>query len=142
MLRSWLAVGCGVVVAAVSLAAGYQWAASPATYRAAVSEVLAQRQVSYTDLDIHEICLPDPSCIVRDSTRTYQAVTVYRDTVSYGQITCYDQGSDCYLDLATLGIVRVPLHDLRGVRMLPKPLVRVAEHILAHLRAIVERVQP
>jgi len=35
-----------------------------------------------------------------------------------------------------LGIVREPLRDLRGVRMLPKPLVRVAEYIVAHLRAL------
>jgi hypothetical protein len=32
MLRSWLASGLGVVVAVVTLAGGYQWAASPATY--------------------------------------------------------------------------------------------------------------
>jgi hypothetical protein len=142
MLRSWLALGLGVMVAAVTLAAGYQLVASPATYRQAVTEVLAQHQVAYTDLDIREICLPDPSCIIRDSTPTYQAVTVYRDSVSYGQITCYDQGGDCYLDLVALGIRRAPLRDLRGVRMLPKPLVQVAEHILAHMRAMVRRSQP
>jgi hypothetical protein len=67
---------------------------------------------------------------------------VYRDTVSYGRVTCYDQRGDCYLDLATLGIVREPLHDLRGVRFLPKPLTRVAERILANMRATVRRVQP
>ena len=53
--------------------------------------MLAQRQVAYTDLDVHEICLPDPSCVVRDSTQTYHAVMVYCDIVSYGQVTCYDQ---------------------------------------------------
>jgi hypothetical protein len=142
VLRSWLALGLGVVVAAVALAGGYQWAASPTTYREAAQEVLAQRQIAYIDLDVREICVPDPSCIIRDSTRTYHAVMVYRDTVSYGRVTCYDQGGDCYLDLATFGIVRAPLRDLRGVRMLPKPLVRVAQHILAHMRAMVRHAQP
>src|SRR5262245_7702640 len=140
MLRSWLAVGLGVVGAAVTVAAGYQVAASPATYREAVAEVLAQRQVAYAQLEIHEISPPDSNWIMRGSSLTYHAVMVYRDSVSYGRVTCYDEGSDCYLDLATLGIVRVPLLDLR-VRLLPKPLVRVAEHILAHVRAIIQRVQ-
>jgi len=124
---------------AVTIAAGYQLATRPATYREAVAEGLAQHEIVYTRLEIYEICLPDPSCILGDSSRTYQAVTVYRDTVSPGRVTCYDQRGDCYLDLVTLGIVRVPLHDLRGVRMLPKPLMRVAEHILAHVRALAPR---
>jgi hypothetical protein len=126
----------------VSVAAGYQVATCPATYREAVIEVLAQREVAYIDLEVRENCLPDPSCIIRDSTRTYDAVMVYRDTINYGQVACYDQRGDCYLDLASLGIVREPLRDLRGVRMLPKPLVRVTEHILAHLRALGRRTQP
>jgi hypothetical protein len=142
MLRSWLPLGLGVVVAAVTLAGGYQVAVSPATYRQAVIEVLAQRQIAYIDLDVREICIPDPSCIIRDSTRTYHAVKVYSDTVCSGRVTCYDQRGDCYLDLASLGIVRAPLRDLRGVRLLPKPLVQVAEHILAHIRAMLRRVQP
>jgi hypothetical protein len=142
MLRSWLALGLGVVVATVTLAAGYQVAASPTTYDQAVTEVLVQRQIAYIDLDIRQICVPDPTCIIGDSTRTYHAVMVYHDTVSYGRVTCYDQRGDCYLDLATLGIVREPLRDLRGVRMLPKPLVRVAEYILAHMRAMIRRSQP
>ena len=65
-----------------------------------MSEVLAQRQVAYTGVEVREICLPDPSCFIHDSTRTYHAVMVYRDTVSYGRVTCYDQRGDCYLDLA------------------------------------------
>ena len=142
MLRSWLALGLGVVVAAVTLAAGYHVAASTATYREAVTEVLTQRQIAYTDLDIREICLPDPTCIIRDSTRTYHAVMVHHDSVSYGRVTCYDQGGDCYLDLASLGIVREPLRDLRGVRLLPKPRVRISEYILAHMRALIRRAQP
>ena len=141
MLRSWLALGLGVVVAAVTLAAGYQWALSPATYRQAVIEILAQHQVAYTDLDVREICLPDPGCIIRDSTRTYLTVRVYRDTVNYGRLTCYDQRGDCYFDLVALDIVRMPLRDLRGVRLLPKPLVQVVEHILAHMRALARRIQ-
>ena len=36
-------------------------------------------------------------------------------------------GGDCYLNLATLGIVRAPLRSLRGVHVLPNPLVRLAE---------------
>lgn len=66
---------------------------------------------------------------------------VYRDTVGYGRVTCYDQRGDCYLNLATLGIVRAPLRDMRGMRMLPKPLVRVTDYILAHLPALGRRVQ-
>jgi hypothetical protein len=142
MLRRSLILGGAAGVAAVTLAAGYQVAASPATYDQAVTEVLVQRQIAYIDLDVREICVPDPTCIIRDSTRTYHAVIVYHDTVSHGRVTCYDQRGDCYLDLATLGIVREPLRDLRGVRVLPKPLVRVAEHILAHMRALGRRVQP
>jgi hypothetical protein len=90
MLRNWLALGVGVVVAALTLAAGYQVAASPTTYREAVSEVLIQRQVAYTNLDVHEICLPDPNWIIRDSTRTYHAVMVDHNIASYGRVTCYD----------------------------------------------------
>ena len=75
-----------------------------ATYREAVIVVLAQRQVADTDVDAREICLPVPSCIIRDSTRTYHAVMVCRDIVSYGRATCYDQRGDCYLGLATFGI--------------------------------------
>jgi hypothetical protein len=41
MLRRWLALGFGLVVAAVTLTAGYQWAASLATYCAAMIELLA-----------------------------------------------------------------------------------------------------
>jgi hypothetical protein len=142
ILRSWLALGLGVVVAAVTIAAGYQVAASPATYDQAVAEVLAQRQIVHTRLEVREICLPDPKCIIRDNTRTYHAVMIYHDTVSYGRVTCYDQRGNCYLDLATLGIVRAPLRDLRGVRVLPKPLVRVVEHVLARIQALVRRIQP
>jgi hypothetical protein len=135
MLRNWVAVGLGVVVAAVTFVGGYQWKTCPATYREAVIEVLAHREITYTDLDIREQCVSHPhyrsSCI-----RTYHAVRVYRDTLSSGWVTCHEQRGDCYLDLATLGIVREPLRDLRGVRMLPKPLVRVAEYILAHMRAL------
>jgi hypothetical protein len=146
MLRSWLALGVGVGVVAVMLATAYEVAASPATYRQAVSEVLAQRQVAYTDLDVHEICLPDPHCFIGDSTRTFSTVvigrvTVYGAEVYHGQLTCYDRRGDCYLDLPALGIVREPLRDLRGVRVLPKPLVRLTEHILAHIRALVRRAQ-
>jgi hypothetical protein len=122
---------------------GYEWGARPATYREAVIEVLNQRQVAYNRLEIHERCLPDPNCIiVSDSSRTHLTVSVYHDSISTGRVTCYDQRGDCYLDLASLGIVRAPLRDLRGVRVLPKPLVRVAEHILAHMRALGRRVQP
>jgi len=107
-----------------------------------VTEMLAQRQIAYTGLEIREICLPDPSCIVRDSTRTHLAVVVYRDTVSYDRATCYDQRGDCYLDLPTFEILSAQLRALRGQRLLPKPLVQAAEHILAYMRALVRRVQP
>ena len=140
MLRNGLALGLGVVVAAVTLMGGYQWAIRPATYREAVIEVRAQRQIISTDLDVREHCVSHPhylsSCV-----RTYHAVLVYRDRRSYGRVSCYDQRGDCYLDLANLGIVRAPLCDLRGVRMLLQPLVRVAEHILAHIRALSGRIQ-
>ena len=131
-----------MLVGAVTLAVGYEFATRSATYGEAVTEVLAERQIAYTDLDVREICLPDPSCIIRDGTRTYHAVMVYHDTVSYGRVTCYDQRGDCYLDLVALGIVRAPLHDLRGVRVLPKPLMHVTYYILAYIRALARRVQP
>ena len=139
MLRIWLASGLGVMVAAMTVAGGYWWVTIPTTYSEAVIEVLASRQVAFTDLEIRDICLPDPGCIVLDSTRTYHAVIVYHDTVSYGRVTCDNHGGDCYLDLATLGIVHAPLRDLRRVRLLPKPLMEIGELILAHIRVLVRR---
>jgi hypothetical protein len=61
-------------------------------------------------------------------------VIVHRDAASYGQITCYDRRGGCYLDLEALGVRRAPLRDLRGIRLLPKPLARAAEQIVARLR--------
>lgn len=43
MLGRWLALGLGAAIATATLAAGYQVAARPATYREAVSETLIQR---------------------------------------------------------------------------------------------------
>jgi hypothetical protein len=115
--------------------------ARPATYRDAVVEALDQRRVAYTDVNVHDICLPDPGCVITDPTRTFAAVLVLHDSASYGQITCYDRRGDCYLDLAALGIFRAPLHDPRGVRLLPKPVARVVEYIAARVRGAVRSVR-
>jgi hypothetical protein len=138
MLRSWLALALGVGLVAVILASSYAWSDRPETYRDAVIQTLDGRGVAYTGLEIYEVCRPDPNCIA--DLRTFPTV-VYRDTASYGQVTCYDRGGDCYLDIASLGIWRAQLPDLRGVRLLPKPLVRLTEHILAYARALVRRAQ-
>jgi hypothetical protein len=134
MLRQWLIAGFGIAAAAVVLVGGYEWMVRPATYRDAVTEALAQRGVAYSDVQVREICLPDPSCVITDPTRNFEAVVVRRDSASYGQITCYDRRGDCYLDLPTLGIFRVPLRDLHGVRILPKSVARIVEQIAALLR--------
>ena len=142
MLRHWLALGFAVAGVAVALAGAYQWTTRPATYREAVIEALKGRQVAYPDVEVHAVCLPDPNCVITDPTRTFATVVVRHDHASYGRITCYDRCSDCYLELAPLGIWRAPLRDLRGVRRLPKPLARVAEQFVARMRATIRRVQP
>ena len=142
MLRHWLALGCATAGAAVALVGAYQWTTRPATYREAVIEALEGGQVAYPDVEVHEVCLPDPNCIITDPTHTFAMVLVRRDRASYGRITCYDRRGDCYLDLAPMGIWRAPLRDLRGVRRLPKPLVRVTEQIVARMQATIRRVQP
>jgi hypothetical protein len=141
MRRNWLVLGIGLVSITFVVAGVFAWASRPDTYRDAVGEALVQHQIAYTDLDVREICQPDPSCIVGDGTRTYQTVMVYRDTISYGRVTCYDRRGDCYLNLATFGIAQAPLRDLRGVRMLPRGLAQVVEHTLTHLRALARRAQ-
>jgi hypothetical protein len=130
MLRHWLALGFAIAGVAVALAGAYQLTTRPATYREAVIEALKGRQVAYLDVEVHEVCLPDPTCVITDPTRTFATVVVRRDRASYGRITCYDRSGDCYLDLAPMGIWRAPLRDLRGVRLLPKPLVRVTEQVV------------
>jgi hypothetical protein len=124
----------------LALAGGYAWAARPDTYRDAVVESLNQRHVVYAALEVREICLPDPQCIIGDGARTYAAVVVHGRGASYGLIACYDRRGDCYLDIASLGIWRAPLRDLRGVRFLPKSLARLLERAAAWLRGSAGRV--
>jgi len=134
MIRRWLAFGLGVAGVSLAIAGGYTWADRPSTYRDAVIEALDQRRVAYTAIEVREICLPDPSCIVADGTRTFAMVEVHRDAASYGQITCYDRRGDCYLDLAAIGIHHAPLRELQGVRFLAKPLARLWERGAAWVR--------
>jgi hypothetical protein len=134
MLRHWLIFGVVVGVIVLALGVGVQSELRPESYRDAVREALDRRHISYTGLDVREICLPDPSCVIRDGTRTFAAVVVHHGTASSGLITCYDRRGDCYLDLPSQGIWRVPLNDLRGVRVLPKPLARMWEFGAAWLR--------
>jgi hypothetical protein len=141
MLRHWLGLGFAIASVALALAGMYQWTRRPATYREALIEALEERQVAYTDAEVREVCLPDPNCVITDPTRTFAMVVVRRDRASYGRITCYDQCGDCYLDLAPMRIWRAPLRDLRGVRLLPKPLARAAEQIVARMRATIRRIQ-
>ena len=58
----------------------------PDTYRDAVREALDQRHIAYTGLEVREICLPDPHCIIiGDGTHTYAAVVVHGNIASAGQ---------------------------------------------------------
>jgi hypothetical protein len=135
MIRYWMAFGISLVGAALVLAGVYAWVVRPHTYHDAVSEVLDQRHVAYTGLEVRKICLPDPHCIIGDGTRTFAAVVVHGGAASSGQLTCYDRRGDCYLDVPSLGIRRAPLRDLRGVRWLPKQVVREIARIVGWLRA-------
>jgi hypothetical protein len=129
-------MGFGVGSFAIALTGVYAWALRPNTYRDAVREALDQRNLAYTSLEVHAICLPDPHCIINgDGTRTYVAVVVHGNAASAGQITCYDQRGDCYLDVLSLGIQRAPLRDLRGVRWLPKQVVHEIARMVGWLRA-------
>lgn len=67
------------------------------------------------------------------------AVVVHGSISSAGQITCYDQRGDCYLDLPAQGIRRAPLRDLRGVRWMPKQVAREVARITEWMRAAVGR---
>src|SRR4051812_16609622 len=134
MLRYWLISGAALAAVALALSIGVQWAERPESYHDAVKEALDQRHFAYTGLEVREICLPDPQCFIGDGTRTFAAVVVHGGATNNGQITCYDRHGDCYLDLAALGIHRAPLNDLRGVRLLPKPLARVWERGAAWMR--------
>jgi hypothetical protein len=143
MLRRWLAVGVGVAAAAVVLVGGVQWTTRPATYRAAVLELLEERAVAYTAVQVREDCWPAQQCFVTAATHTVATVLVWRDharAASYGQIRCYDRRGECCLDLAALGLVRARLRDQRGVRLLPKPLARVVEDILTWVRMLSRRL--
>jgi hypothetical protein len=91
----------------------------------------------YSGLEVREVCLPDPQCIVGDGARTYAAVVVHGDGTSRGLITCHDRGGDCYLDIASLRIWRAPLRDLRGVRFAPRQVVREIAQFVGWLRAAV-----
>jgi hypothetical protein len=139
MLRRWLAFGISVVGAALALTGVYVWTVRPDTYHDAVREALDRRHVAYTGLEVRAICLPDPDCIIGDGTRTFAAVVVHGNTASSGQITCYDRRGDCYLDLPSLGIQRAPLRDLRGVRWMPKQVVREVARMVGWLWAAVRR---
>ena len=135
MLRNWLIFGFGVAGAALALTGAYAWELRPDTYQDAVREVLDQQHIAYTELEVREICVPDPSCLINsDGTRTFAAVVVHGSAAKAGQITCYDRHGDCYLELPSLGIRRMPLRDRRGVRLLPKPLAHVWERGAAWVR--------
>lgn len=139
MLRRWLIIGFGVGSLAVALIGVYAWAVRPDSYHNAVTEALDQRHVAYTRLDVREVCLPNPHCIIGDGTHTFAAVVLHGSAATSGQITCYDQRGDCYLDLPSLDIQRAPLRDLRSVRWMPKQVVREVARIVGWLRAAVRR---
>ena len=136
MLRRWLIMGFAATGLSLALAGGYTWAARPETYHDGVIEALDQRRVTYSGLEVREVCLPDPRCLVSDGARTYAAVLVHGGAASYGLITCYDRRGDCYLDVATLDIHRMPLRDPRGVRFAPRQVVREIARIAGWLRAV------
>ncbi|HEU5098470.1 MAG TPA: hypothetical protein VFU22_05595 [Roseiflexaceae bacterium] len=102
-------------------------------------EALDRHHIAYSGLDVREICLPDPHCIIGDGTRTFSTVVIGRVTVHgaetyHGQLTCYDRRGDCYLYLPALGIQRMPLRNLRGVRRLPRPLAQLWQRGVAWVR--------
>jgi hypothetical protein len=137
LIRQWLALGMSVVGAALALTGVYARGVRPYTYDDAVREALDRRHIAYTALDIRAICLPDPDCIIGDGTRTFVAVVVHGSAARAGQITCCDRRGDCYLDLPSLDIQRAPLRDLRGVRWMPKQVVREVARIVGWLWAVV-----
>jgi hypothetical protein len=138
MVRRWLTVMVGTGCLVTTFAGGYAWTSRPATYQSAVLEVLNHHHIPYTSVDIRPICLPDPTCLVGDGTRTFSTVVLQNGGTSYGLITCYDRRGDCYLDIVTLGVQRLPLRDLRSVRFLPKPLARIWQRGAVWLRGRLE----
>jgi hypothetical protein len=135
MLRRWLIFGFGIVGMALVLTGVYAWTSRPDTYSDAVREALDRRQIAYTGLEVREICLPDPTCVINaDGTHTFAAVVVHGSAASAGQIACYDRRGDCYLALPSLDIQRAPLRDLRGVRWLPRQVVQEIARIVGWLR--------
>jgi len=135
VLRYWLITGTAVATIALALGGGIQWIERPESYHDAVIEALEQRQIAYSALEVREICLPNPHCVIGTGMRSFSLVTIVRDgTANTGQITCYDRRGDCSLDLPALGIYRAPLRDLRSVWRLPKPLARMLEFATAWLR--------
>jgi hypothetical protein len=140
VLRYWLITGTAVATIALALGGGIQWIERPVSYHDAVIEALEQRQIAYSALEVREICLPDPDCVIGTGTRTFSMVVISIGTIAHdsaastGQITCYDRRGDCSLDLPALGIYRAPLRDLRSVWRLPKPLARMWEFATAWLR--------
>ena len=83
MLRSWLIMGLSATALAAVVLGAYAWQGRPASYRDAVREALDQRHIGYTELDVREICLPDPHCFIGDGTRTYAAVVVHGDAARW-----------------------------------------------------------
>ncbi len=134
MLRRWLALGLGMAGTAIAIAGGLGWTMRPATYRDAVVAELNQLRIAHAEVELRAICVPDPACIITTSTKAFAVIVIHRDRASYGRVTCYDRGGDCYLDLLNLGIRNVALRDVRGVRVLPKRLAQLAEHIAARVR--------
>jgi hypothetical protein len=132
MLRR-LAFSFALLVTSLTLLAGYQWARLPATYEQAVAEVLERRKLPFASLEVHTLCLPDPSCTIHNGAQISMVVLIYHARVSYGRVTCYNRGGNCYLDSATLNITRAPLRDLRRVRLHATRLGRTIEALLALL---------
>jgi hypothetical protein len=126
---SWL--GMGSIIATMTIAAVVGWAARPLTYREAVSMVLDQLHIAHTEVAVRAICQPDPACIVTTNTQTFIVSVMNDDQERDGRVACYDGGGDCYLYLRDLGVERVPLRDVLGVRLLPRWLGQRAEDLTA-----------
>ena len=121
----------GSTIAALTLASGLGWAARPVMYRDAVVAALDQLRIAHTKVEVRAICWPEPACIVTTKTQTFTVAIIHENHASYGRVTCYDRGGNCYLYLRDLGIERVPLRDVLGARLLPRWLAQLGEDTAA-----------
>lgn len=138
MRRKWLAAGMAIS----ALLIGIQPLLSrPSTYREAVAAALEAHRVAYHDIQVGELCRPDPGfCFAHDYRWSYALVAVYQNRPLYGRIECRDYRADCYLTLPALRLHGEPLPDIAGARRLPRSLEYLVEYLKSWLRARLGRL--